>query len=271
MILRFLIILFFILFISCSKKEKVYEIKPKIDPYLIYEEGYKAFENGDYFFAQKKFSEAELNLEKVEHAAKAAIMACYSLYSINFYDEALDNIERFQKKYPADENIIYAHYLKAIIYFEQITDEKKDMEPLIKSKSNIEFFLKKYPGTEYAIDLNFKKDLIINQMEAKELFVAKYYISTQKWIPAINRLKIIVEDYDKTVFIEEALHRLVEIYYFIGLEKEAKKYASILGYNYNSSEWFKQSYKILNKDYDFIQKKNQRKENLIKRIIKKIK
>ena len=143
------------------------------------------------------------------------------------------------------------------------------MDPLIKSRDKIDF-LKKYPNSEYAIDLKFKKDLIINQMAAKELFIAKYYISTQKWIPAINRLKKIVKDYDKTVFIEEALHRLVEINYFIGLEKEAKKYATILGYNYNSSEWFKQSYKILNKEYDLFQNKKSKKENLIKRIIKKI-
>ena len=146
---------------------------------------------------------------------------------------------------------------------------KKDMDPLIKTRDKIDF-LKKYPNSEYAIDLKFKKDLIINQMAAKELFIAKYYISTQKWIPAINRLKKIVKDYDKTVFIEEALHRLVEINYFIGLEKEAKKYATILGYNYNSSEWFKQSYKILNKEYDLFQNKKSKKENLIKRIIKKI-
>ena len=144
------------------------------------------------------------------------------------------------------------------------------MDPLIKSRDKIDFFLNKYPNSEYAIDLNFKRDLIINQMAAKELFVAKYYISIQKWIPAINRLKKIVKDFDKTIFIEEALHRLVEIHYFIGLETEAKKYASILGYNYNSSEWFKQSYKILNKEYELFQNKKSKKENLIKRIIKKI-
>ena len=270
MILRFILILFFILFISCSKKEKAYELKPKVDPYLIYQEAYEAFQGGDYFYAQKKFFEAELSLEKIEHAAKAAIMASYSLYSINFYDEALENINRYLKKYPTDKNTIYAHYLIAIIYFEQVSDEKKDMDPLIKTRDKIDFFLKKYPNSEYAIDLKFKKDLIINQMAAKELFIAKYYISTQKWIPAINRLKKIVKDYDKTVFIEEALHRLVEINYFIGLEKEAKKYATILGYNYNSSEWFKQSYKILNKEYDLFQNKKSKKENLIKRIIKKI-
>ena len=177
-------------------------------------------------------------------------MSGFSLYMMNFYSEALENLERFKKTYASDENIIYAHYLEAVIYYEQITDEKKDLEPLIKSDKKIDYFLKRYPNTDYAIDLKFKKDLIQNQLAAKELFVAKYYVTTQKWIPAINRLKVIVEKYNKTVFIEEALHRLVEIHYYLGLENEAKKYAKILGYNYNSSRWFEQSYKILNKDYN---------------------
>ena len=108
-------------------------------------------------------------------------------------------------------------------------------------------------------------------MAAKELFVAKYYISVKKWVPAINRLKTIVRDYDKTVFIEEALHRLVEIHYHIGLENEAKNYAKILGYNYNSSKWFEQSYMILNKDYKLPKiDKIDKKESFFKKIIKKI-
>ena len=198
-------------------------------------------------------------------------MSSYSLYGISFYDRALENLERFLRTYPADKNIIYAHYLIAIIFFEQIEDEKKDLNPLTEANRKIDFFLKKYPNSDYAIDLKFKKDLIINQLAAKELFVAKYYISTQKWIPAINRLKVIVSDYNKTIFIEEALHRLVEIYFHIGLENEANKYAKILGYNYNSSEWFKQSYRVLNKDYDFKLKRNKNKtnkkeQNLLKRI-----
>ena len=145
----------------------------------------------------------------------------------------------------------------------------------MKAKNQIEYFVEKYANSDYAIDLKFKKDLVVNQLAAKELYVAKYYISTQKWIPAINRLKIIVEQYDKTVFIEEALHRLVEIYYYLGLEKEAKYYAKILGYNYNSGDWFKQSYKILNKDYK-IEKVSERtkqneRESIINKIIKIIK
>ena len=271
--IKFLIFLFSIIFlISCSNKKPDYQLKPKTDPYETYREAYEAFEQGDFFYAQKKFFEVELSAKRVEVAAKASIMACYSLYSINFYNEATDCIDKFLKKYPANQEVIYAEYLKSIIFFEQIQDESKDLEPLNKANKQINYFLKKYPDTEYALDLNFKKDLIINQLAAKELYIAKYYISVQKWIPAINRLKVILEKYDQTIFIEEALHRLVEINYFIGLQNEAEKYASILGYNYNSSEWYKQSFKVLNKDYKLLKKeKFGKKENLIQKIIKKIK
>ena len=260
---------------SCSKNEPIYQPTEKSNPYTLYQEGYVAFEKNDFFFANKKFLEAEANFENLDQAAKAAIMSCFSLYGINFYDEALNNLDRFLKTYRANENVIYAEYLKAIIYFEQMSDEKKDIKPLLDAKKQINFFINKYPDTDYSIDLKFKKDLVENQLAAKELFVAKYYISVQKWIPAINRLKIILKQYDKTVFIEEALHRLVEINFHIGLENEAKKYANILGYNYNSSEWFKQSYKILNKDYVITKRPNQEstneKDSIIKKIIKMIK
>ena len=258
---------------SCSKKGKPeYNLNSQIDPYKVYQEAIIAFEKGDYFFAEKKFSEAEINFELVEFAAKAAIMSSYSLYGINFYDEALVNLERFLKKYPVNKNVPYAHYLIAIIYYEQIEDEKKDLLPLVLANEKINFYLKEYPNTDYALDLKFKKDLIENQLAAKEMFVAKYYISTQKWIAAINRLKAIVNNYDNTIFIEEALHRLVEINYYLGLEEEAKKYANILGYNYNSSEWFEQAYKILNKDYQIVQKKKLKNEKgFFKKILNKIK
>ena len=274
--LRFFIIInIFFLIISCSKQDQVYEPTQKIDPYILYREGLVEFEKNNYFYANKKFSEAELNFEKVELAAKSAIMSCFSLYGINFYQEALENLERYLKTYPSDKNVVYAHYLIAIIYFEQISDEKKDLNPLLKANKKIDFFISNYPDTDYAIDLKFKKDLIQNQLAAKELFISKYYIKTQKWVPAINRLKIIIEDYDKTIFVEEALHRLVEIHYYLGLEDEAKKYAKILGYNYNTSEWFEQSYKILNKDYKIntnLSKRNTQEEsNFFKKIIEIIK
>ena len=273
----FLVLSLIITFISCTKNEKpIYESVEKVDPYNLYQEGLDSFKKNDFFYASKKFSQAELNFKDIDLAAKSAVMASYSLYGMNFYEEALDSLKIYLKTYPLDKNVIYAHYLIAIIHFEQITDEKKDLKPILNASEKINFFLEKYPDTDYSIDLKFKKNLIENQLAAKEMYVARYYISVQKWVPAINRLKIIIKKYDKTIFIEEALHRLVEIHYHLGLQNEAKKYASILGYNYNSSEWFKQSYKVLNKDYDFkkeikISDKTKNKKNFFKRIIKMIK
>ena len=273
MIFRLIIVIVLIFsFISCSKKEPIYVVEDKIDPYQIYAEGISAINKNDFFFANKKFSEAELNFEKPELASKAAIMASFSLYAINFYDEALEGLQRFLKNYPADKNIVYAHYLEAIIYFEQIDDEKKDIKPLLEANKKIDFFIKKYPESTYATDLKFKKDLIQNQLAAKELYIARYYISIEKWAPAIKRLKNILNNYDQTIFIEEALHRLVEINYYLGLEKEAKEFAKILGYNYNSSEWYEKSYKILNKDYKIkkINSKKNKKSTIDKNFLNKI-
>ena len=270
MLLRSFLILIIFSLISCSKEDIEYSKTKKVDPYIVYQEGLEAFEKKDYFFASKKFDEAELNFSNPSLAAKSSIMSSYALYGINFYNQAEENLKRYFEVYPADKNIIYANYLLAIIYYEQIQDEKRDLEPLIKAKNQINFFIKKYPKSEYSTDLKFKLDLIQNQLAAKELYIAKYYISVQKWVPAINRLRNILDNYDKTIFIEEALHRLVEIHYYLGLEEEAKKYASLLGYNYNSSEWFEQSYKILNKNYE-IKKKTKtvtkEKESLFKKII----
>jgi len=262
-----------IFLLSCSKKEPIYKSNDnqKIS-YEIYREAIIAFDKNDFFFASKKFSEAELSFREPNLAAKSALMASFCLYAINFYIDAEENLNSFIKKYPGNKNIVYAHYLLAIIQYEQIQDEKRDLKPLIKADKKINFFLEKYPESEYAIDLKFKKDLIQNQLAAKELFIARYYISTKKWASAVNRLKNIINLYDKTIFIEEALHRLVEIHYYLGLDDEAKNYAKILGYNYNSSEWFEQSYKILNKDYKIQSiEKNFKKDSFIKKILNKIK
>jgi|TARA_B110000444_G_scaffold221401_1_gene222738 outer membrane protein assembly factor BamD len=269
--LIYLFIIIF-LFISCGKEQPATNIPAsKEKSFEVYKEAVTAMNQGEFFFASKKFSEAESILPQIEYSAKASLMSSYCLYLINFYPEAVANLERFINQYPADKNISYAHYLIATIMYEQILDEKRDINPLIKSKEKIAFFLEKYPNTEYALDLKFKLDLVNNQLAAKEMYVVKYYMLTQKWIPAINRLKIIVNNYSETVFIEEALHRLVEVYYKVGLTEEAKAAAAILGYNYNSSEWYAQSYKVLNKSYKIPKKSDVKKDDgLIKRTIKKI-
>ncbi len=272
MITRFFLIILILISFACSKKENLeYKKSQKIDPYVVYREALTAFEKKDYFLASKKFDEAELNFSKPELAAKSSIMSSYSLYGINFYKQAEENLSRFLQVYPADKNVMYAKYLLAIIYYEQIQDEKKDLEPLLKAQKQINIFINEHPKSEYSTDLKFKRDLIQNQLAAKELYIAKYYISVKKWVPAINRLRVILDKYEKTVFIEEALHRLVEIHYHIGLKEEAKKYVSLLGYNYNSSKWYEQSYKILNKNYKPETKKiipDTKKDSLFKKIIK---
>jgi len=155
----FLVTLFFIFSCSNPDKELVYQPTNKLNPFNLYKEGLDAFEINDYFFASKKFSEAELNFDKVELAAKSSIMSSYSLYGIGFYEEALENLERYLKTYPADKNIIYAHYLIAIIYFEQIEDEKKDLKPLIDANNKIDFLNIDVEGNELKVlkSLNFKR------------------------------------------------------------------------------------------------------------------
>ena len=258
---KFFIILFLSLFITeCSKKEDL-SVKPpdEKESYNIYKEGLDAMNKGEFFFAAGKFEEAEKILPVVEHSAKALLMSSYCYYNINFHEEAISSLENFLRKYPADENIQYASYLIILSNYEQILDEKKDLKPLLKTKKLINDFIKNYPSTDYSLDLKFKLDLIQNQLAAKEIYVAKYYIQTQKWIPAINRLKVVVNDYQQTIFVEEALHRLVEIYYNLGLMEEAQKTAKVLGYNYNSSKWYENSYSLLNKDYQKEQKKLKKK------------
>ena len=270
--MRLLIIFIFLLTLfSCTKKNtgEIQLPSTKQEAMEIYKDALKSMEEGQFLIASEKFDKSESLLPQTIWAAKSALMSSYCLYTISFYDEAILNLKRFKKLYPADPNMDYASYLIAVIYYEQILDEKKDVEKLIFTKKAIEDFLKKYPNTDYAMDLKFKLDLVINQMAAKEISIARFYIQNEKWIPAINRLKIVVDEYDKTIFVEEALFRLVEIYYRIGLIEEAKAAASLLGYNYNSSEWYEKSYTVLNKNYKPIKIQEDKEEkNLVNRIKK---
>ena len=270
--LLILILSAFLLF-SCGKKNKE-EIISETDNEeigkILYAEGVEALKEGDAFYAGKKFREAETLLSQYAWASKASLMASYADYSRSSYSSAIFGLEKHISSYPADKNIDYAHYLIAICYYEQILDEKKDLKPLLKAKEKFEFIMKNYPNTDYGTDARFKIDLIIDQLAAKEMSVARFYMKTEKWIPALNRLKVVVDQYDRTVFVEEALHRLVEIYYRLGLEDEAKQAASILGYNYQSGDWYKRSYKVFNKKYKSKRIKEKKEGGLIRRKIKSL-
>ena len=268
----FLILLLSVfLLLACSKKnntEIVSEPTEEEMVVVIYTEAVEALKKGDAFYAAKKFKEVESLLPQSKWAAKASLMASYAEYSRNAFSNSIFGLERHIANYPADKNIPYAHYLIAICYYEQILDEKKDLQPLVQAKEKFEFIMLTYPETDYATDARFKLDLIIDQLAAKEMSIARYYMKTEKWIPALNRLKIVVEKYDKTVFIEEALHRLVEVYYKIGLVEEAKQAAAILGYNYQSGTWYERSYKVFNKKYRTKKIKKTKEMGLIRRKIK---
>ena len=248
-----LIIFLVVSLVSCnSKQEKISILETgnlEIQMIDAYKEAYKELEKGDVIYAAKKFNEAELLYPQSEWAPKSVLLAAYSFYSQNYYDEALSELDRFFKKYPKHPNTDYAHFLYAMCYYENIVDEKKDLEPLLISKKRFELIIQNYPSTDFAQDAKFKIDLINDILASKEIYLGKYYLKKKKWSAAINRFKNILEFYSTTIYIEEALHRLVETNYKIGLTQEAEKYANLLGYNYQSSEWYEQSYKIFNRDY----------------------
>jgi len=267
-----LLLSFFLLF-SCSKKniEKVVSEPTEEEQItIIYREAVEALKKGDAFYAGKKFKEVESLSPQSTWATKASLMSSYSDYSRNSYSSAIFGLERHIRNYPADKNIPYAHYLIAMCYYEQILDEKKDLGPLLKAKTKFEFIMQNYPNSDYATDARFKIDLIINQLAAKEISIARFYMQTEKWIPALNRLKIVTEKYENTIFVEEALHRLVEVYYRLGLTDEAKQAAAILGYNYKSGEWYKKSYKVFNKKYKPKKIKKKKEMGLIRKKIKSL-
>ena len=255
----FLIIL---LCLSCSKKEikksKINEVNLESQMIEAYEEGLKELKAGDVIYAAKKFNEAEILFPQSEYAPKSALMAAYSYYSQNYYGDAIAELIRFLRVYPNHKDIAYAEYLLGLCYYEQIVDEKKDLQSIVNAKKTFRNLISKYPESEFATDATFKIDLINEVLAGKEMFIGRYYFDKKKWIPAINRFRIIVDDYETTIYVEEAIHRLVEIYYILGIETEAKKYANLLGYNYQSSQWYEKSFIVFNKNYKI---KNIKKED----------
>ena len=273
--IKFYKIFFLIIFViltSCSSENKKISIIEKSDLELqmidAYKEGYEELERGDVIYAAKKFNEAELLYPQSKWASKAVLLSAYAYYSQNYYDRSIQELERFIKKYPNHKNMDYAYFLLAMCYYENIIDEKKDLGPLLLSQQKFEFILKNYPDTDFAQDAKFKIDLIQDVLASKEMYIGKYYLKKGKWVAAINRFKTILDKYETTIYVEEALHRLVETNYKIGLEDEAKKYANLLGYNYQSSQWYEQSYKIFNKDYKASYEIKKDKQSVFKRFKK---
>ena len=262
---KFFLILIIIVFFGCGKdKENKLIIKEQnLETQMVraYKEGLNFLDKNDGLSAAKKFNEAELLFPQSEWASKSALMAAYSYYAYNYYGDSIYELEQFIKKYPKDERISYANFLLAMCYYQSIVDETKDLEPLLKARDKFIYVAENYPNTDFAMDAKFKLDLIREILASKEMYLGSYYIQKGKWIAAINRFKTVINDYETTIYVEEALHRLVELHYKIGLENEAKKYANLLGYNYLSSDWYKSTYKIFNKEYKLAKPEKRKKES----------
>ena len=265
----FIIFLFISFFLTnCAKEEKtslVIEEDLELQMIRAFREGYDEFRAGDALFAAKKFNEAELLFPQSSWAPKAALMAAYVYYAQDYYFDAEAELKRFIKTYPKNPDISYAHFLLAMCYYEKIVDEKKDLGPIRLAQEEFNFIVKNFPNTDYALDAEYKLDLIQDYLASKEMYIASHYMKKRKWIASINRYKTVVEQYEKTIYVEEALHRLVELYYTIGLKNESQKYASLLGYNYQSSKWYEKSYKIFNKKYKSKLELKKEKKSMLKK------
>ena len=265
--------LYLLILVSCAKdnientsiKEKSLELQV-LEAYDI---GKDALEGGDVLFAAKKFNEVETLFPQSDLAPRSALMAAYSYYTQDYYADTIAELDRFLRVYPFHKDIPYAHYLMGISYFEQIVDEKKDLQSIKNAKIKFDFILNKYPNTEYALDAEFKMSLINDILASKEMYIGRYYFDRKKWISAINRFRTVIDDYDTTIYTAEALHRLVEVHYTIGLIEEAEKYAQLLGYNYGSSEWYQNTYSLFNENYKI--RKKSRLQDIKKKNKKRLK
>jgi len=272
----FLLIVLLATLVSCTKKEKFKEtvIKEKslnLQVLEAYQEGMKNLESGNVLYAAKKFNEVEILFPQSVWAPKSALMAAYSYYTQDYYGDTIAELERFLKVYPLNKNLDYVYYLLGVSYYEQIVDEKKDLQSIIKAKKYFEIVIQNYPNTNYSLDAEYKYNLVNDILAAKEMYIGRYYFDKKKWIPAINRFRNIIDEYETTMYAEEALHRLVEVYYLLGLKDEAKKYANLLGYNYQSSIWYEKTYSIFDKKYEKNIKKREKEKTQRIKTFEKIK
>lgn len=257
--------------ISCSNISKKTIIKKNFpDAQAIYQEALEKLDDGNLNESIELLEFLEKNYSYSYLVNKSLLMRAYIYYESSRYLNALQILKKFKERYPGSENIIYVEYLMAMCFFDQINIPSLSQQNSILALSQLESLILKYPKSGYAADAKYKIDLIKEQLAGKEMYLARYYMKKEKWIPAIYRLNNVVQNYQTTIFIDEALHRLVEINYKIGNINDAKKYASILGHNYNESEWYNKSYKII-EPKNFNLEKNKNKKNFKDKIISLIK
>lgn len=231
---------------ACGSTDKDEDKETKLEgAEVLYNNGRTAFDEGNYKEAVNQFDEVERQHPYSEWAPRAQVMAAYAQYKGQKYDDAVLTLERFVKLHPGHESAPYAYYLIALCYYEQISDVGRDQGITQKAQKSLEDVVRRFPGTDYARDAQLKLDLVEDHLAGKEMMVGRYYLERHEYLSAANRFRYVIEHYQTTSHVPEALHRLVETYLELGVTDEAKRYAAVLGYNFPGSDWYQRSYALL--------------------------
>ncbi len=251
--------------VGCSskdKKEAEVEVKPQTSVEELYNRAAKELDDENYVRAIPLFEEVEREFPYSQWATKAQLMAAFSAYKADRYDEAILSIDRFIDLHPGNEDIDYAYYLRALAFYEQISDVARDQSITDEALRSLDSLIVRFPNSQYTRDAKLKRDLTLDHLAGKEMEIGRYYLNRNQMNAAINRFNEVIKDYQTTTHVPEALHRLVEAYLTIGLRDEAFKMAAILGHNYPGSKWYQDTYKLMDdqsrakliKDRSFVDK-----------------
>lgn len=228
---------------ACSSDERPEYVEKPVED--LYNGAMNAMQAGDYDEAARLFDEVERQHPYSEWAAKAQLMAAYAFYQQNSYDEAINALDRFIELHPGSPDVSYAYYLKAISYYEQISDVRRDQKMTSEALTALEEVARRFPNSKYSRDAELKIDLALDHLAGKHMDIGRFYQSRSEYLAAINRFRTVIERYQTTTHVPEALHRLVECYMAMGIVDEAKATAAVLGHNFPGSEWYIDSYALL--------------------------
>ena len=260
----------FLFLISCGGNENQIQTPEKIPPLnILYKDAFKNYEKGEWRRAISLFQKVETRYSFSEWSPKATLMIMYIYYEVGERIKTLEYAKKFKNLYLKNKNLDYVEFIIGLTFYEEINVISRDQTNSEAALDQFKKIINLYPTSIYAEEAKLKIDLINEQLAGNQMYIARYYMKKSKWIAAIKRLEIIINDYQTTIYVKEALHRLVEIYYRLGNIKESKKYAALLGYNFNDSDWYKKSYKII-ADKDYIIKKEEKQKRKLRDRVKKL-
>lgn len=249
--IRYISLVTVLLFVvACSSSDKTIDDRLLSQPEdipveVLYNEAAQALDQGNHSRAAKLFTEVERIYPFSQWAVQAQLMSAFAYYQDQRYDEAIVALDRFIKLHPGHKNIDYAHYLKAISFYEQISDVRRDQSMTELALRNLDVVISRFPDSQYARDARLKRDLTFDHLAGKEMEIGRFYLQQKEFNAALNRFRSVVTTYQTTMHVPEALHRMVETYLALGIRAEATRVAAVLGYNYPGSRWYQDTYNLL--------------------------